>query len=155
MPPDAASILERLDRLERQNERLHRQNHRLKSGLAVGIVVVAAVGVASCQSKSAAPVGPIGPGTVEVERLVLKDADGRVHGSFAATPEGASLFLFDPAAASKPRAGLVATKDGATLSVYDSPGQERVRVSSNEFGQAVLFLAGSGRPRVGLVATPT
>lgn len=55
MPPDFAAVLERLGRLERQNDRLHRQNRRLKWAGAVGAVLLTTLGLSSCTSRSQGP----------------------------------------------------------------------------------------------------
>src|SRR5437773_487140 len=109
MTPDLAAVVERLCRLERQNDRLRRQNRRLKRAAGVAAALVAAVGLASCHSNTR---GTAVHGTVEAERVVLKDADGRTHATFAVSPDGAALLFFDPAEPAKPRAGLASVGNG-------------------------------------------
>lgn len=79
------SVLTRLERLERANRRL------ALSGLVLLCVLMGLAGLGAAVPPSQ---------SVEAELFVIKDRDGRVHGSFGITdPSGApSLVLYDPEA---------------------------------------------------------
>jgi hypothetical protein len=152
MTPDLADVVERLDRLERHNDRLLRQNRRLKRAGGVGAALAVAVTLASCHGNTR---GTAVHGTVEAERVVLKDADGRTHATFAVSPDRAALLFFDPAEPAKPRAGLASTGHGPTFSMYDAAGKQRLALSCNDAGSAVTLLGEDGRSRAGVTATAT
>jgi len=164
MQPDIAEVLQRLDRLEQQNEALYRQNRLLKwSGVGVTSLFAVAMTVLftfTLQSKSPSEAvkvetqHPVGPSsTIEAEKFVLKDSSGRIQGQFSSSADGPALLLLDPTEKGKPRMGIVTSHDGTTLSMYDNAGKERLRMGPTRLGPGVILLGEDGKGRASITST--
>jgi hypothetical protein len=157
--PEIRSILDRLDRLERQNEQLHRQNQRLKWAWGALLVFTLTFGVA-CASRVSPPAPPaVAAATegqpakvVEAEKFVLKDSKGRERGLFTSSSDATALMLMDPKNPETVRAGLGVThKGGPTITLYDGAGKERIRLTVVDLGPGLFLVKEDGKHAFGVV----
>lgn len=138
MSRDFVEVLERLERLEKQNERLHRQNRCLKYAGVGATALFLLLGLSSCQSKSS---GPATMGTLEVEKIVLKGSDGKMQALFTSSPKGPGLMLFGPGEPATPLIGLVADREGVPmLALYDSKGKGRIQLKVAKDDETMLMM---------------
>jgi hypothetical protein len=166
--PDSQSILQRLDRLERQNRRLRKGFVSLLV-VAAGICLVAARPTAKDK-------------TVEAERFVVVDAQGHKHAAFGlekAVPAWESpvpgLYIYDPKgtpqlllhadealggglylqSGDNTRLALVAKRDKmAGLVVYRDPKDRKsqiVLVYSDDGKPGLFFNDAEGTTRIGMM----
>jgi hypothetical protein len=120
-----AGVVERLERVERQNG-------RLKLAGAV-VLLLAAAGLVMAQTFPASR-------TVEAEAFVLRDGGGTARAVWAPVPEGgAALTFFDQAG--KPRAQVRVERDGAPgLFLFDQAGYGRAMLRADRDGAPELAL---------------
>jgi len=141
-----AAIITRLERLERQQRRWR------------ALAIVAALGIASVALMGQKPTGR----TVEAERFILRDADGRARAELlmvdgkeqsvalrfkdadgmprltVGTENGAAVLVLNEQGG-KVRAGLVTLPHGAPgLNLYDGTGKPRAELSLNRDGAPAL-----------------
>ena len=117
--PDMRDVKERLARLERENYHLRRQNRWTQLGvLVLGALVFLAAGY------------PETGGEIVVERLVLRDDQGRVRARLGIDGGGVLQRFFDATGTERIRLGI--TAEGlAQQRLFDQQG--RVRVSSSTY----------------------
>src|SRR5262245_13646159 len=136
---DLDALLMRVGLLERRNEELARRGRLLTGAVAACFLAGAAVLLVAAQPPRAR--------SIEAERIVLRDANGRERAvlSVEADKDRVSLALRD--ATGKSRVRLVAAADEA--GVYLADGQGRLRASVFEdrgkTGLATYDLGGSNR----------
>jgi len=120
-----AAVVERLERVERQNGRLK------CAGMVV--LLLAATGLVMAQTFPASK-------TVEAEAFVLRDGVGTARAVWAPAPEGgAALTFFDQAG--KPRAQMRVERDGAPgLLLFDQAGYGRAMMRADRDGVPELAL---------------
>ncbi len=120
------AVNERLDGLERENRRLR----RVAVALLAGVLVLGAFAFL--------PRGRNGR-TIEAERLVLRDKEGRLRGSFGVDKSGLpALKIFDHRGLEQIMLG-VQSEDFAMLSFYDH-GATRVLLDTSVEGATSLRL---------------
>jgi len=114
-PPELSAIVERLERLEKQNRRLKR------GGLA-GLVLLASTLLAGFTVQRPAKPAAVTE-TLEAQRFVLKNARGETRAQLACDKDNPHLALFDTAG--HVAAQLSASPVGPSLTLYDAKGQQR------------------------------
>jgi hypothetical protein len=154
MDPNKDAILERLEKLERENRRLRR------GGLAA-LLVVALAGILGAARPAAK--------TLRAQQLVLTDAAGNVRAKLSAeNAKFASITLYDAKGRKMlslngggPRPGIaMADVTGKTrvllgglspnLSFYDDAGDTTVSLDGDALGPRLLLFDGAGKMRVHL-----
>ena len=105
---ESGSLIERVERLEKQNRRMKQ----------VGAAALLLAGALFLMGQAAPK------RTVEANEFILKDASGRLRGTWWAHSEGAILELYD--SDGKPRIGLGVNKVGAALSVYNAQSHDKI-----------------------------
>ncbi len=131
----AASVLERLEKLEKQN-------HRLR---VATLLVFALSGAALLMGQT------FQDRTVEAERSVLKEPSGKARAELAMTPHRATLSLLDPNG--KTRAELDATMDAAGLTFCDANGNRSAGLGVEANGAGLGFYDANRMPRAGVAVT--
>lgn len=127
--PDLQAIVERLERLEKQDVRLKR------AGLSVLLVVSAALLMGQARPFR----------TVEAEGFILRDVSGKRRATLAvAADESVSLTLGD--STGTVRASLSVGKPGASLDFADPNGKVKETFSD----EGLMFFDNAGDPRVAL-----
>ncbi len=81
--------------------------------------------------------------TVEAEKFVLRDEDGKMRAMLAMTEEGAALVFGD--ANGEARGKLVITSEGAALVLYDANGKMPARLSITPEGATLVFDDANGK----------
>ena len=123
--PTTEILVQRLDRLERENRRLKRVGFLVAIGIAAAVLMG--------QARTAGRV-------VEAEKFLLRDPSGKPRAQLAVRADGTSgLALY--ARDGKPRAGLTVGADGSA-----SPRLN----DRDEKNRAVLGVAADGRAAMGL-----
>jgi hypothetical protein len=131
-----ADVLKRLERLERQRLVL----------LFVSVLALAAAGTCIYLNRaSTAPPSPLAHATVEAERFNLKDSNGKVCATWAATNVGNGFAINDEQG--RPRILLGATQDGALLSILDENMKNRLELSGNKNGPGLTLYDENGKVR--------
>ena len=107
--PDIQAVLQRLEKLERQNRRFKR----------VGALALTGVGVLIFMSQAASD-----SHTVEAQRFIVKDAEGHVRAEFGLSGKAAGLTLYDQKGTTQARleAGAGALS-GGQLELRDESGK--------------------------------
>jgi hypothetical protein len=85
-----------VEQLVRRITRLEKQNRFWKWGGLLAIVMLACSLAAGLRAQQVQAQMPYRARTVEAQRFVLKSANGKVLGEWAATPEGGALALYSP-----------------------------------------------------------
>ncbi len=148
--PTSSTLIERLDRLERENR-------RLKIAGAILLLVVAAGGAMGQVLPKAVPK------VVEAERFVLRDTKGKILATLGAEASGLlALVLYDQNGKARAVLGVVA--DGRpVLSLLDQNGKDRAGLGllpdgvptlslldQNGKDRATLAVKADGTPALGL-----
>ena len=121
---DMQSVLERLDKLERQNRRV--KQLALAALLPIGAVLL----MGQCTPRGR---------TVEAEKFIVRDPRGRLQAEFASTEYGPALSLYDKSG--KARVGLDAAA-APGLKLYDPSGWPQAELTTQPEG-AFLSLSGT------------
>jgi hypothetical protein len=132
--PDLAAVVERLEKVERQNRRLR--------GAGIAVLVLAVAGLLMGQAMPRARI-------VEAEGFVLKDAAGKVWAKLDVFKDGPGLGLYDENG--KPRAMLSAFKAGPGLSLFDENGKTRTTLDVFKAGPGLALRDENDKLRAGLV----
>lgn len=128
----------RLSRLEQEKRRLK----RLGLGLLIGVVAVGLVAIISIV-RTGAGRPDAGPKLVEAEKLVLRDASGKIRAEFGLAADGSPrLDFFDQD--EKRRVGLFLLPDGARLYFADKTGTLQAALAVPEGTGAALQLVDRG-----------
>jgi|SRR5580692_1626529 hypothetical protein len=101
--PDLHNILERIDKLEEQNQRLKK----------FGIAILALFSAVLLMGQAAPP-----PRVLEAQRFVLKDGDGNVRGWMGTIGKGSELTLGN--ANAQPMIRLIVSTDSSDLHFFGS-----------------------------------
>jgi hypothetical protein len=129
--PDAASIMERIERLEKTNS-------RLKLSLVLLMIL------AGCLVFTGARFGR--GRTVTARRIVLKDASGTTRAILGMRSEGPGLTLYD-SSGDNVEALLTVLQTGPILSLYDRNGITRVLLGVTPKGATLAFNSPTGKLR--------
>jgi hypothetical protein len=148
-----ATLVTRLERLERQNRWFKR--------LGGVVLVVACVGLLMAAQ------GQSGPKAVDANRVSLRDDAGNERGFVKASADGMAIVF---TAGGGPRTGLILTGDGVLIQYYDNRGLPKTGVSvenrgigmgtrtsdvgTDEGNDAVLDVVGLALKASNLVAKP-
>jgi len=124
--PDWTAVVERLEKLERQNRRLKQMG-------AVALLIAAAVLLMGQASPNR---------TVEANEFVLRDGNGKVRGTFSMADLGPQLALLD--ANGIQRVNLLLTVRTPSLFLSDANGQNRVALQVSETGPFLDFYRTDG-----------
>ncbi len=136
MLSDTQTILERLEKLERQNQRLKRSG--LAASLLLGVVLL--MGQATRKSR-----------TVEAERFNLLDSTGKTRAELLMLTDGPALKLYDSNQVA--RVVLSIYQDMPNLGLYDRSGIVRLGLTDRPQDGPSLWLGdATGRPRAQLDA---
>ncbi len=122
-----ASMLERLEVLERQNRRLRR------AGLVVMVLAGAALLIGQAQPKW----------KVEAKRFVLKDASGSVRAELGIAEHGPLLAFYD--ANGTRRAVLGIAEKGPGLFIFDTTEKRRAALGVADQGPVIALFDGDGK----------
>src|SRR4051794_38046006 len=110
---------ERVERLEREHQRMARQNRLLRWSLLVVLPLAGLLALTGAQ-------GPARK-VLEGEEWVLKDAQGRVHARLAVDEQDeAHLMFYDEANAIRLKVGL--EDRGPRIDLCDEDGRERLNL---------------------------
>jgi hypothetical protein len=133
MEQRTVELIERITRLERQQEELRSANRRLRLGTSALMLFAGAL-VLMGQTT------PVSTRSVEAQQFVLRDSDGRVRGAMGIGDDGAvGINLSDTRGQSRVTMDLAA--DGSPgVDLYDQDGRMRV----------TMALAKDGTPGLGL-----
>jgi hypothetical protein len=131
--PDLASVVARLEKVERQNRQL-----KMVGGMVLALAVA---GMVMGQALPSARV-------VEAEGFVLKDAAGKVRAELSVDGEGAKLLLGSENG--KSRAMLNVDKDGPALTLFDENAKLRAWLAVFKDGPRLALRDESEKVRVGL-----
>jgi hypothetical protein len=128
--PTLETMAGRLDGLERENRRL-----RLMAGLTfAGIFIVTAAALFGHTPSRR---------SIDTEKVVIRDKDGRVRGSFGLASDGLpGLILFDEKG--NQQVVLNVPSDGVSSLAFSHKGQERMMLESNYDGWSALRFYDSG-----------
>lgn len=146
-------ILQRIERLEKENRRMEGRVRRWKSGtVTAGLAAIAIVFVAATAANNIANV-------IEAERLIIKDADGKTRMEIGYGLENGSvdgLQVRDKDG--KLRAGIGVITEGplqgaSGIAVWDQKEGVVAQMGSNAEGGATLALFDTDRP--GSLTRPT
>jgi hypothetical protein len=132
------AIPTQLETVEQRIGALERQNRRLRHGLGITILLAAAAVLLGAAQ---------GPADIDVTRLRLFDAAGKVRGVMSVSNGGPALILLDDAG--KPRAQMGVVADGSpAVILYDANGKPRAHLGVVKDGTPVLLLNDSdGKPK--------
>jgi len=132
--PDIESVLERLDKLERQNRRLK------QSALAAFVVATALVTMYATQ--------PV-PQKITAHRFDVVDDSGKMRVAISNAEGRSGIALFD--AQSNPRASMTLDASGSPLMwVCDAGGKSRVSLGVFEDGPSISLRNEKGKTHIGL-----
>jgi hypothetical protein len=124
-------LAERIAKLEKQNRLFKR----------IGVLLVLAVG---CVSLVAAQERGKGQ-TIEAERFILKDANGRVRADLGMDKAGVRLLLTDEN--EKTRLNAAVFPEGPGMALFDENGAVRFSVSQSSRGPSLMFNDENQKPR--------
>jgi hypothetical protein len=129
--PDLAAVVERLEKVERQNRRLR--------GAGIAVLVLAVAGLLMGQAMPRARI-------VEAEGFALKDAAGKARATLAVVKGAPRLLLYDENG--KTRVGLNMTEAGPSLALADENGKGRVVLDVRKDGAGLDLADENGKDRV-------
>jgi hypothetical protein len=152
----------RATRLEARLSRLERDNRWWKLAAAMGgaLALAALLGstLPSAVAKGVEPAAPraAGPGVVEAQRFVLRDASGLPRASLAVSDDGVPLLIFldrdgEPRGVLGPKHLLLASDDGgsAVKLLVNPGGTPALRLEKDGRLRAVLGMTGDGTLALG------
>jgi hypothetical protein len=134
MEPKTVDVLERLERLEKQNR-------RLKSAAAVFMIFTSSLVLMSAAGHKGR--------TVEAKQMVLKDDAGTTRAVLGMRSAGPGLALYD-ANGDKVQALLTVLQTGPVLGLYDADGTTRVLLGVTPKGVTLTFNDADGKLRGGV-----
>jgi hypothetical protein len=128
-------VLDRIEKLERQNRRLF----ALTAALAMGLVLIVAWRLLPSEAN------------MEARRFTLRGADGTNRGAFEIAVDGNPQVRLNDATG-RARAMLLVRREGdIVLRMTGREGQDRMQLWVNSLGTPILQMAdASGRTRIGL-----
>jgi len=141
-------MIERIDRLERENHRLaHRRSQSRRRVLALAASISTVVLVSTGLQK--------GPKTIEAERFILRDNDGRMRAEQVIKEGSVSQTFFDKSG--KPRL-LTGIDDNGTMGIYLFSEKDKLRLGLSLDADGEASLLGYGKdddkPRFTLSVQP-
>ncbi len=86
--------------------------------------------------------------TVEAERFVVRDGNGKMWAELGADRDGSFLHLFGPNG--KIRVAVTSTAEGPTIALLDEEMQQRAELDLRPDGSTLLFYDQNGKKRVAL-----
>jgi hypothetical protein len=119
---EAATIMERLEHLERQNR-------RLKRVLVLGFILLGCVALMGASKKGR---------VIQATEFLLKDNDGQTRASLKMGSAGPHLAFYD-ANGKAVRALLGLLPSGPALGLYDSDGKNRISLAISPKGANLTF----------------
>jgi hypothetical protein len=131
MGPKAVDVLERLDRLEKQNR-------RLKSAAALFVILTSCLILMSAAGHKGR--------TIEARQIVLKDDEGNTRAVLGMRSAGPGLTLYD-SGGDKAQALLAVLQTGPVLGLYDADGNTRVLLGVTPKGATLTFNDAEGKLR--------
>jgi hypothetical protein len=131
MEPKTVDILERLERLEKQNR-------RLKSAAALFMIFTSSLVLMSAAGHKGR--------TIEARQIVLKDDEGNTRAILGMRSAGPGLTLYD-ANGDKVQALLAVLQTGPVLGLYDASGTTRVLLGATPKGATLTFNDAEGKLR--------
>jgi hypothetical protein len=134
MEPKTVDVLERLERLEKQNR-------RLKSAAALFMIFTCSLVLMSAAGHKGR--------TVEARQVVLKDDEGNTRAILGMRSAGPGLTLYD-ANGDKVQALLAVLQTGPVLGLYDADGTTRVLLGVTPKGVTLTFNDTEGKLRGGI-----
>jgi hypothetical protein len=134
MEPKTLDVLERLERLEKQNR-------RLKSAAALFMIFTSSLVLMSAAGHKGR--------TVEAKQMVLKDDAGITRAVLGMRSAGPGLALYD-ANGDKVQALLTVLQTGPVLGLYDADGTTRVLLGVTPKGVTLTFNDAEGKLRGGI-----
>jgi hypothetical protein len=134
MEPKTVDVLERLERLEKQNR-------RLKSAAALFIIFTSSLVLMSAAGHKGR--------TVEARQVVLKDDEGNTRAILGMRSAGPGITLYD-ANGDKVQALLTVLQTGPVLGLYDADGTTRVLLGVTPKGATLTFNDAEGKLRGGI-----
>ena len=134
MEPKTVDVLERLERLEKQNR-------RLKSAATVFMIFTSSLVLMSAAGHKGR--------TVEAKQMVLKDDAGTTRAVLGMRSAGPGLALYD-ANGDKVQALLTVLQTGPVLGLYDADGTTRVLLGVTPKGVTLTFNDADGKLRGGV-----
>ena len=135
--PDWTAVVERLEKLEKQNR-------RLKQAGAVALILAAAVLLMGQASPNR---------TVEANRFVLTDRSGNEQGVLMLKPSGPSFMLLDPN--SLATAELSIRGHNPDLILLDANGKVRFTLNAGLDGAELALSPGDARIQAGTLLSET
>jgi len=126
---DLRSIVERLQKVEKQNRTLKR------FGLAFLLLIGATVTMGQARPAR----------TLEAERFVLKDPQGHMRAALTVLGNAPLFNLYDNAGAVRAELG-VGANGVPMLALFDAAGNQTVSVANGEDGPSLGLTEGSGQP---------
>ncbi len=129
--PDIHAVLERLEKLERQNR-------QLKRAVALFIILVTSLILMSAAGRKGR--------TVEAGRIMLKDEAGTTRAVLGMRSAGPGLALYDGDGV-KVQALLTVLQTGPALGLYDADGTTRVLLGVTRKGATQTFNDAQGKLR--------
>jgi len=135
MSPEVQTLIKRLEKLERQNQRLRR------AACAALAVVTAFVMIGQAPASR----------TVSGNRFVLLDAQGRTRAELGLKDGSPGLVLLD--ANEKVQAALVVSPSGPGLGLFDASGHGRAALTLTAEGPILSLRDANDKPQVSLAVT--
>ena len=86
--------------------------------------------------------------TVEAERFVVRDGNGKMWAELSADSDGSFLHLFGPNG--NVRVAVTSTAEGPTIVLFDEKMQHRAELALRPGGPTLLFYDQDGKGRVAL-----
>ena len=86
--------------------------------------------------------------TVEAERFVVRDGNGKMWAELGADGDGSFLHLFGPNG--KVRVAVTSTAEGPTIALFDEEMQQRAELDLRPDGSTLHFYDQDGKRRVAL-----
>lgn len=146
-PKVDATLLARLQRLERESQRFNRATSIFIGGMAILLGLTVTLLVLFVK-------GPRTGDIVQARSFVLRDASGQVRATLGMTAEGSAQFVLNDEAG-HPRARLSVLSDGsAGLALVDAGGLPRAALGllSDDISLVFADRDGRGRTVLGLTA---
>lgn len=137
MTPELQTLVERIDRMERQN--------RNSKAVALAAVLVAILAAALPFLSSTSAPDRARFSVVEANKFVLRDADGRIAGGIETDAQGARRFVLRSGPASGAAAFVEVRREGDSHLILRGPdGRVRALVAGTTAPSVALAAPGAG-----------